>query len=610
MCKQAPITLAARAALTFGTALAVIAVLAAAARAGEYHVYSCRTPAGRVAPTDGWSEGSHSIHDSTEDTCAGAGGLVAGLNDGYLHTADSESDKATWAFEAPAGEMITAATLWRAGDAAGGSNAKATYLFWLSGVAATGLSSQTFDECAASNGCETEGSLSAPLAAENRVVVPDSALHSRYLYINTYCGAGLVAEAVCPEGKSDPNGYAATIELFAADLTLSDDESPVVSAVGGDLAEAPTVSGTSDFAFEATDSGSGVYEVVFRVDGKVVSTVTPEEAGGRCRDVGETTDGLPAFLYTQPCPAALSVDLPFDTTGLANGSHHLLVSVLDAAGNSTPVLDRQIAVANAAAPDPGSGGSGSGGPGATGSGASAGSTGSAGSATVAEGAGATTPGPANGTNASDQAILSAAWKGHTGERLSGAYGAARTVEGRLTAPGGAAIAAARIEVDELPAYTGAKARALSSPRTGPGGRWSLKLPRGVSSGELRFAYSSQLGAPAPVATRTLTLSVRAGLTLSIAPRVARADGAIRFTGRVLGGPIPAGGKQLVLEARSPGGRWIEFHVIRAAAGGHFGFAYRFRLPGPTTYQFRALSETEADYPYEEGSSNVVRVYER
>jgi hypothetical protein len=31
-----------------------LAVLAAGAWAGEYHVYSCRTPAGQVAPTDGW----------------------------------------------------------------------------------------------------------------------------------------------------------------------------------------------------------------------------------------------------------------------------------------------------------------------------------------------------------------------------------------------------------------------------------------------------------------------------------------------------------------------------------------------------------------------------
>ena len=616
MCTQAPTATAARAALTAAIALAVAATLAAGAQAGEYHVYSCRTPTGQPAPTEGWSSPQHSGEDSTTNTCAEDGGLIAGLKDGYVHTTDSESDKATWAFEAPKGETITAATLWRAGDTAGGSDSKATYLFWLAGDAASGVNAQPFNECAASNGCALEGTFANPLATENRIVAPADALNSSYISLNTYCGARLVSEASCPEGKDDPNGYAATIELFAADLTLSQSEAPVVSGVGGSLAQAATVSGTSDVAFEAHDGGSGIYEVVFRVDGEVLSTVFPEEADGRCHNVGSTSE--PAFLYAQPCPTALSVDLPFDTTGLANGTHDLLVSVLDAAGNSATVLERKITVDNAAAPGgSGSDGNGSGDSGSSGASASGSNpTGTSPVADATSGAGggtaAVAPGPANGTNASAQATLTASWRGHTGERLSGAYGATRTVEGRLTAPGGVPIAAAQIEVSELPAYAGAKARALPTPRTGPAGRWSLALPRGISSSELRFAYRSQLASAAPVATRTLDLSVRAGLTLSIAPRVARAQGDIRFAGRLLGGPVPAGGKQVVLEARSPDGHWLEFHVIRGRSGdgGRFHFTYRFRLPGPVKYQFRVLSEAEADYPFATGSSNVVGVYEQ
>jgi hypothetical protein len=637
MCKQARITVAAtvaRATLATAAATAIaIAFAGPAARAGEYHVYSCRTPSGDAAPTEGWSEGAHSANDVTENTCEVGGGLIAGMKDGHMHSADSETDKATWGFQAPEGESITAATVWRAGDTAGGSNAKATYLFWLSSDASTGVEAKTFDECAASSGCASEGTSTDPLAAANRLVIPASALDSASLSLNTYCGAKLVVEAVCPEGKNDPGGYAATIELFAADLVLSQSEGPKVSAVGGSLAEAPTVSGTSDVAFQASDAGSGVYEVVFKVDGDVVSTVIPEEAGGRCRDVGGTSDGLPAFLYTQPCPAAESVDLPFDTTTLGNGQHDLLVTVLDAAGNAATVLERKVTVDNATAPagaTGGSGGSGSSGagpvgsgsggagPGGTGSGSGGTSGGSGAGGSSGDGAGgsgtatAATLGPANGANASDAATLTAAWRGHAGERLSGAYGAARTVEGRLVAPDGAPIVGAQVEVSELPAYAGASARALPTPRTGATGRWSLALAPGLASGELHFAYRSHLGAPTPVATRTLTLSVRAGLRLGIAPRVAAADGEIRFDGRLLGGPVPAGGKQLVLEARSSGGRWIEFHVIRAAAsgGGRFHYAYRFHLPGPVAYQFRVLCEAEADYPYAAGSSNVVRVYER
>ena len=65
----------------------------------------------------------------------------------------------------------------------------------------------------------------------------------------------------------------------------------------------------------------------------------------------------------------------------------------------------------------------------------------------------------------------------------------------------------------------------------------------------------------------------------------------------------------MLEARSPGGPWIEFHVIRTRPGGRFAYLYRFRLPGPAHYQFRVLSEAEADFPFAAGASNVVGVFE-
>jgi hypothetical protein len=66
----------------------------------------------------------------------------------------------------------------------------------------------------------------------------------------------------------------------------------------------------------------------------------------------------------------------------------------------------------------------------------------------------------------------------------------------------------------------------------------------------------------------------------------------------------------VLEARSPGGAWIEFSVIRTGPRGRFHGSYRFRFPGPADYQFRAVSEPESDYPFAAGSSNVVGVHER
>jgi hypothetical protein len=313
---------------------------------------------------------------------------------------------------------------------------------------------------------------------------------------------------------------------------------------------------------------------VFSVDGRVVQSTVVDEAGGRCRNVGGTTDGLAAFLYVRPCPASVSADVGFDTTRVSDGAHHLVVSVIDAAGNAAPVLDRNITIENPPAP------------GALGS-----------------------PGGPNGTNASARATLTVGWKGTRSERLTSGFGRVETVLGRLTGPGGVPIGAARIDVLATPAYAGARAAAMSSPLTGPDGRFSIRLPAGVSSRALRFAYSSTVGA-APVATKTLTLSVRAGVSMTIAPRTASVGRSIHFSGRLRGGPVPSGGKLLVLEARSPGGAWLEFDVVRSDARGRYHASYRFKFPGPADYQFRVLCEAEADYPFATGSSRVVGVRER
>lgn len=390
------------------------------------------------------------------------------------------------------------------------------------------------------------------------------------------------------------------VELFAADIVLSQPKGPTVSAVSGGLADDPTVRGTSDVAFHATDQGSGVYEAIVEVDGQAIEHEVINENSGRCHNVGGTTDGLPAFLYTQPCPAEASADLPLDTTALTNGLHHLIVSVTDAAGNVATVLDREITLANQLPVTPAA-------------------------------CGASTA--ASGQGAGQSPVLTAGWKGHKGERLRARYGPAHTIEGTLTAgtltaepmpakpgasgnppstarAGGAPIPDVQLEVCELSAYRGARSTLIAAPRTGPSGHWSLALPRNLPSSTLRIGYRKAPLEAQPAALRTLTLTVPAALRLRIAPRTAGSGGAIHFSGRLLGGPIPAGGKQLVLEARSSGGQWIEFHVIRTRARARFAYLYRFRLPGPAHYQFRVLSEAEADFPFAAGVSNVVGVFER
>ncbi len=539
-----------------------LAISAAAAQAGQYHVYSCRTPSGEIAPVDGWSgsvAAGGAFDDYAVNSCPEHGALVAALGDATIHQANV--DRATWAFVAPVNTRLAAATLWRAGDTLGGAVVNASYTLSLAGPDP----SMVFDECLYVLGCSSQGDLSQPLASVNRVDVPATYLGPG-LSASAWCGG--VAEYKCPAGKGDPSGFAAALDLLGADLTLEENEGPHASNVSGELTSATVVQGQSDLAFDATDSGSGVYEALFSVDGQVLQRTVVDSNGVRCKDVGQTTDGLAAFLYLQPCASSVSVDVPFDTTKVANGAHRLVVSVIDAAGNAAPVLDRNVTIAN---PPP--------------------------------------PGAANGVNASTQASLAVRWNDTTKVSLTSGYGRTRTLAGRLTGPGGVPIAGATIDVRATPAYAGAPPVPMASPLTGADGRFSLRIAAG-SSRTLRFAYRAHVGDALAVAARTLTLNVRPSIALRVSPHTTSVGGSILFRGQLRGGPIPRGGKQLVLEARSPGSSWIEFKVVRTNARGRYRAAYRFKFAGPADYRFRARSEPESDFPFAGGSSNVVAVHER
>jgi hypothetical protein len=296
-----------------------------------------------------------------------------------------------------------------------------------------------------------------------------------------------------------------------------------------------------------------------------VQRVRVDEEGGRCRDVGGTRDGTAAFLYVQPCAASASVGVGLDTTTLPNGAHHVVVSVLDAAGNSATVIDRTVTVANATPC------------------ASGGASGSAGGA-----------------------VLSARWRGTNRDAIVSGFAIGHAIDGTLTSASGTPIADAPVEVSTAPISGSAAARAGVVAHTRADGHFSVTVPAGGPSRAVCVAFRNG----AAVATRMLTLSVRAAVALRVSPRTAHMGKTIRFRGRLRGGGVPAGGKPVILEARSPGGRWLQFRVVRSDARGRFRASYRFRFAGPATYEFRVLCEPESDYPFARGHSKVVRVRER
>jgi len=551
--------------------------LVPSAYGGSYHVYACRTPAGAAAPTSGWSSSTDGAWTEVSNSCEGGGSLTAALDGNVSHPANTSV--ASWIFSAPAGTSIAAAKLWRSADARSweaGNNSTETQLE----APGDTTTADVFSQCVRFEGCESVGSSGVPMSKENLVVAPSANLTgATHLYVNASCGGG--------DGSSCPAvgaGYSVAISLYAADITLADDTPPVVSSVGGSLTASGTLSGVQDISFSATDTGSGLYEAVFSIDGHTVSSQLLESGVGPCRNVGGTSDGSNAFFEVQPCPLALSDDLSFDTDLAPEGSHLLTVRLVDAAGNATTILNRQVTIANHTATAPAGAGIGPGSPPAE-------------------------RGPANGTNASDQALLTARWSSTTKQVRTSSYGATNRITGRLTAPGNVPISGASLGVYETPAYEGARTVPLAGVRTGPTGAWTLTLPREASSSGLRFEYRSHQNDTIPVATAALTLRVHAGIALKITPHATSVGHTIAFTGTLGGTPIPPGGKQLVLEASS-GGEWIQFNTIATNTKGHYHASYRFKFPGPVTYRFRVVSRYEADFPFLDGASNVVDVHER
>ena len=400
------------------------------------------------------------------------------------------------------------------------------------------------------------------------------------------------AHVNCSTDGSSPTCYFAdSIAVPALNditLTLEDNTPPVIESASGPLATAAadksTVAGSQTLSFTAGDADSGVRSATL--------TLTPQDGE---TPYTHTFDFAAQCSYDSwnACPLTESVsEFSLNTATLKDDSYTVNLTVTDAAGNTAS--DSLGTITTAGPPSTAAAGV-----------LAASATGGA----IGPGSPAAVRGAPNGTNASDQAKLTARWTSTAKATRTSGYGQADRVSGRLTTATGQPISGALLDVGAIAADQGAKAASLASVRTGPTGAWTLTLPKGISSSALRFAYDSHVDDTIPAATASLTLRVHAGCELRITPRTTSVGHTIVFSGTLHGAPIPPGGKQLVLEASS-GGEWIEFRTITTDAKGRFHASYRFKFPGPIVYRFRVLSPHEAAFPFLAGSSNVVAVHER
>ena len=242
--------------------------------------------------------------------------------------------QATWTFTAPADTHIVAARLYRSAEA----NYRAL-AYWAS-PANEYTSSNAFDSCQGSSeksACtlgNTKASSCEPVSCyspSDVLDVPAANLPSLQLSLSMRCFYGC--------GGSET--------LHSADITLEQDFCPTGSATGGSLTTQPILQGVEDISISASDPGSGVFQAIFEIDGKVLAAQTIDTNGGSCQPYRTAQDGTNVFLNPQPCPQSVTaVDVPFNTALVPDGSHQLTVVVSDVAGNTTSILTRTVAFNN------------------------------------------------------------------------------------------------------------------------------------------------------------------------------------------------------------------------------------------------------------------------
>ncbi|MFI4992837.1 MAG: hypothetical protein ACHQCH_04365 [Solirubrobacterales bacterium] len=544
--------------LAVGLFVGVGLVWAPAANAGEWAQVTCTQPNGQPAPVEGWQGGAYGGYgpdSGPSNTCAQPGGALTAFDSSAAQEAAYTGPM--WTYTAPAGSTIAGGSLTVSLSTPQGQAYVATPKNEYSAA-------DVLVNCQFNEPCDT--------AARTVPIIHPGGTQ---LFMVAECVGPTEGATTCPAGSG--GGVNAEISLHAADVELQNSSTPTGTGFAGSLL-APAASGKTSLTFSAQDpEGPGVYRVIVEVDGTAVYQGTPDSNGGKCASIGAYASGVSEFLSAQPCKRSVAVDVPVDTTRFSNGQHTLKVTMQDAAANPAVVYDGTISTANASAIGPSSP--------------------------------AVLRGAANGTNASDEATLTARWARTSKAAFTSRYGVRKRITGHLTTSAGEPISAASLDVFETPAYHGAGERRIGGISTGPTGQWSLTLPRNISSCVLRFVYRSHVNDTVAAATATLELSVRAGILLSVTPRSASVGRKIFFSGSLHGVPVPEGGKQVVLEARA-GREWIQFKTIHTNAKGRYRASYRFKFSGPVTYRFRVVCPHETDFPFLEGASNIVTVHER
>jgi hypothetical protein len=184
------------------------------------------------------------------------------------------------------------------------------------------------------------------------------------------------------------------------------------------------------------------------------------------------------------------------------------------------------------------------------------------------------------------------------------FGKRAQLAGKLTSGDGTPLTDAQVLVQQRSDGPAGGWTPLASLKTSPKGLFTYVAPPGVSRA-LQFSYA---GTPTiRAADREVIIGVVATTSFHVNRHKLRNGQAVVFSGRLLGGGVPPGGKLLELQVLLRGS-WRTFTTLHSDDRGGWRYVYRFAsTSGKVVYQFRAQIPREATYPYAMGSSRRARV---
>lgn len=199
---------------------------------------------------------------------------------------------------------------------------------------------------------------------------------------------------------------------------------------------------------------------------------------------------------------------------------------------------------------------------------------------------------------------------HTGgSALTVDYGEAFAVRGRLTDARAAGIAGRPVAVGVRAAAGIGRGPERRRVVTGRDGRFALRLPPGTSR-HVTVAFHGG-GGFAPARGSSLTLRVRAGVSLMADPTELRTGESVHLRGRVRLGPARVSGRGKLIAIQyleRATRRWRPALVVRTDAEGRFDTSYRFRyVTGVARIRLRATAPAEGGWPFARGSSSAVAI---